>query len=400
MLFSLEALEARKGDALILHFGASLDQPQFIVIDGGPATVYRNRLKPRLEQLRSKFAHEDGKLDVNMLMVSHIDDDHLRGINDWLGELDESQEDLPYNIQTLWFNSFDEVLGNAAEELRSKLAPLAEGASAGGAQTASFNADFKVGQHSAAVIASVGQGRALRSHAQRLAIPSNRGFGGLVMAKEEGSTIVKAGPGLRFHVICPSMAKLKDLQKIWDRDVRNNPSEATVAAFADRSVANLSSIVVVAEMTSGRATKRMLLCGDARGDHMLEGLEKSAVPNKGGVWHFDVFKLPHHGSDRNATEDLFRRITADHYVISANGEHDNPDPSVIEWIAYARGDAPYTIHMTNRTMVNPTNGKDVSALIDAALEKTQAAATRRTVLYRDDSRLSFCVDAGDFRVNY
>jgi hypothetical protein len=39
MLFSLEALDAKKGDALILHFGESSARPQFIVIDGGPATV-------------------------------------------------------------------------------------------------------------------------------------------------------------------------------------------------------------------------------------------------------------------------------------------------------------------------------------------------------------------------
>jgi hypothetical protein len=400
MLFSLEALDAKKGDALILHFGESSARPQFVVIDGGPATVYRNRLKPRLEQLRDKFAREDGKLDVNMLMVSHIDDDHLHGVNEWLSELDESQEDLPYNIQTLWFNSFDDVLGNAGEELRSRLARLAADASSGGAQTASFNADAKVGQHSAAVIASVGQGRALRSHAKRLAIPMNRGFRGLVMAQEQGSTVVKVGTGLRFHVICPSFEKLKELQTTWDRDVRLHPSDGEVAAFADRSVANLSSIVVVAEMGSGREARRMLLSGDARGDHMLEGLEKSAVPKANGRWNFDVFKLPHHGSDRNATEGLFRAITADHYVISANGEHDNPDASVIEWIARARGDARYTIHITNKTLMNPANGKNVSALIDKAVEATASVATRRKVVYRADSRLSLCVDLGEDRVNY
>ena len=124
MLFSLEALEARKGDALILHYGESNERPQFITIDGGPKTVYANRLKPRLRQLHDKFQHEDGKLDVNMLMVSHIDDDHIRGVNDWLNELVATQDELPYNIQTLWFNSFDEVLGNTADELRSRLASM------------------------------------------------------------------------------------------------------------------------------------------------------------------------------------------------------------------------------------------------------------------------------------
>ena len=282
MLFSLEALEARKGDSLILHFGESSDRPKFIVIDGGPSTVYRKSLKPRLQQLRDKFKQDDDKLDVNMLMVSHIDDDHIHGVIDWLNEMDETEGNLPYNIQTLWFNSFDEVLGNGADELRSRLASLAENASSGGAQTASFNGDAKSGQHSAAVIASVGQGRMLRSNALRLAIPLNRGFQGLVMSQGQGSSAVKIGAGLVFHVLCPTSEKLAELHKIWETDIRSNPSDAQVAAFADRSVANLSSIVVVAEMTQEGVTRRMLLCGDARGDHILEGLEKSGLAKKDG----------------------------------------------------------------------------------------------------------------------
>jgi hypothetical protein len=400
MLFSLEALEARKGDSLIVHFGESNRRPRFIVIDGGPSTVYRKTMKPRLEQIWKKWKQEDGKLDVNMLMVSHIDDDHIHGVIDWLSDLDSSDENLQYNIQTLWFNSFDEVLGNGSDELRSRLAALAEGASAGGAQTASFNADPRIGQHSAAVVASVGQGRTLRTHAQRLAIPLNRGFRGLVMSKETGGTIVKIGSGLSLHVLCPTRDKLAELQTIWEKDIRANPSDAEVAAFADKSVANLSSIVVAAEMTQNGTVRRMLLSGDARGDHILEGLAKSSLPKKDGHWHFDVFKLPHHGSDRNATEDMFRTITADHYVISANGEHDNPDETIIHWIARARGQQPYTIYLTNRTLANPANGKDISKIINTAIAATAAQATHRKIVFRDDAKLSICVDTGNDHVNY
>lgn len=399
MLFSLEALEARKGDSLILHFGESNKEPNFIVIDGGPTKVYRNSLKPRLEQLWEKFKQDDDKLDVNMLMVSHIDDDHLRGVIDWLDDIEGATSDTAYNIQTLWFNSFDEVLGNGAKELQSRLAPVAEDAASGGAQAASFNTDPKVGQHSAAVIASVGQGRKLRSQAQRLAIPMNRGFKGLVMAQEKATTL-KIGSGMVFHVLCPSRDKLEELHKIWERDIVKNPSEAAVAAFADKSVANLSSIVVVAEMKLKSKTRRMLLTGDARGDHILEGLEKSSLAKKAGRWHFDLFKLPHHGSDRNATEEMFGIITADHYVISANGEHDNPDESIIHWIANARGTEPYTIHITNRTLKNPSNGKDISALVNAALATTAAKAPKRKVVFRDDAELSVRVDLGTDPVNY
>ena len=49
----------------------------------------------------------------------------------------------------------------------------------------------------------------------------------------------------------------------------------------------------------------------------------------------DVFKLPHHGSARNVTLDLFERITADTYVVCADGKYDNPDFETLEWLVQA-----------------------------------------------------------------
>ena len=43
----LEALRAKYGDALLLHSGDE-DDPQLVVIDGGPPGVYNDALKPRL----------------------------------------------------------------------------------------------------------------------------------------------------------------------------------------------------------------------------------------------------------------------------------------------------------------------------------------------------------------
>src|SRR4051812_30776150 len=76
MLFTLEALNAQKGDCLILHYGDA-KKPNFIVIDGGPDGVYANALKPRLAQILKKFKKSAADpLDIGMVMVSHIDDDH------------------------------------------------------------------------------------------------------------------------------------------------------------------------------------------------------------------------------------------------------------------------------------------------------------------------------------
>jgi beta-lactamase superfamily II metal-dependent hydrolase len=58
----------------------------------------------------------------------------------------------------------------------------------------------------------------------------------------------------------------------------------------------------------------MLLTGDARGDKILEGLEKVKLLKPRGKMHEDILKVPHHGSSRNMEPIFFERITADHYV--------------------------------------------------------------------------------------
>ena len=69
-VFTLEALQAAHGDALLLHYG-TLDNPRLIVIDGGPAGVYKASLDPRLKAIHA--ARGGAVLEIRMLMVSHID---------------------------------------------------------------------------------------------------------------------------------------------------------------------------------------------------------------------------------------------------------------------------------------------------------------------------------------
>jgi hypothetical protein len=107
-------------------------------------------------------------------------------------------------------------------------------------------------------------------------------------------------------------------------------------------VANLSSIVALAECGG----KRMLLTGDARGDKILQGLESTGLLKKAGTMHVELLKVPHHGSSNNLEEDFFRRVTADHYVFSGDGEHGNPERESMEMLLKARGKKPFTIHLT------------------------------------------------------
>ena len=143
-------------------------------------------------------------------------------------------------------------------------------------------------------------------------------------------------------MIGPNAEQIAALREKW-RESMQALAMSELAAFLDKSVLNLASIALVV----ARGRKRVLLPGDARGDHILRALRDAGVLT-GTTAHFDVLKVPHHGSDRNVSVDFFRQLPADHYIVSGNGKHGNPETETLRMLAEARGAAPYTVHFTYR----------------------------------------------------
>ena len=349
MIFTLEALKAAYGDALLLHFGDP-KAPGLAVIDGGPRGVYHDVLKPRLNGLMAnKRRLSDGQLPIRLLMVSHIDDDHVNGVLAMANELADTTGKRPYEVESLWHNSFDDLLGNKGQELAASLEPFVKNVLTTG--TLPVQATLKT-SHAALVMASVKQGRDLRNAAKRLGWDVNKEFGGkLVRLPTAGVRTVPIADGMTLTPLGPRETNVEALHTQWDKELRQMgvAIDATRAAeYADTSVFNLSSIIVLAEMPGkGGTPRRMLLTGDARGDHIIDGL-KSAGLMENGTCHVDLLKVPHHGSDRNVEQAFFETVTADHYVISSNGDKfDNPDKDTLEWIAAARkGSGHFTLYLT------------------------------------------------------
>jgi hypothetical protein len=346
MLFTLEVLEAKHGDSLLLHYGTQ-KSPKLIVIDGGPQGVFNQSLRPRLEQLRDKRT-PGASLPVRLLLVSHIDDDHIRGVLDLTDLLLEQKgtEALLCDITTLWHNSFDELLGNK----ETAAIPAALGSSVRLSATGElfFPASLFRDEGAAAIAANVPQGRRLLDNAETLPLLTNDPFPKLVSLRPKQKALAVGGK-LKFRVIGPSQARLEKLEKDWDAKLKTlqkkKPAEAKAlaASFMDDSVYNLSSIVVLAEAGG----KRMLLTGDGLADDILEGLKEAGLLKEGGTLHVDILKMPHHGSVRNMTEEFLNTVTADHYVMSANGKYDNPDLGTLKLFAKTRGTADCTVHLTN-----------------------------------------------------
>lgn len=341
--FTLEAVPARYGDCLLLHYGTAA-KPGLMLIDGGPSQVWTPFLEPRLQALQAK---RGAGFHIDLLMVSHIDDDHVLGVYDYAEAWKAAKaagQPFPYRSLQAWFNSFERL--SNAKTLGAVTASVT--ASVGVAKLEDVDLDHPAitnpnkdeARAGLKVIASVNNASNLRKDLEAL-VPINPGFAGKLVVPGEGPAIpVKFGDELTLHVAGPLPKQIEKLQLMFAKQLK---PEAALAAYTDGSVPNLSSIVTLARYQG----KTILLTGDARGDYVIEGLKAEGLLDANDSLHVDVLKMPHHGSDRNVDPSFFSAITADHYVASADGTFGNPDRPTLEMLIDRRGKAAvYTIHLT------------------------------------------------------
>jgi hypothetical protein len=289
-------------------------------------------LKPRLQEL---MATRPQPLFLQMVMVSHIDDDHIVGLSDMFAEAVDRKENKlgppEWTAGDLWLNAFGALTGASPT------------AGAGDARGAALNdlATTAPGQETKAIAASVKTGIALHEDAIALGIDHNASVGGGLVQRGPTAT-VDVVPGLTFTVLAPGKRELEKLRTKWEKWEKDHPAHA--AANLDRSVFNLSSIVVLAR--SGKRT--VLLTGDARSDAIVAGLEGEGLLTDAQPLIVDALKLPHHGSSRNVDESLFARVRARNYVISANGRDGNPEDDTLTMLCDSRlkDSDPWTLWLT------------------------------------------------------
>ena len=317
-MFELRVVQADFGDSLILVHAAN-GPPRHVLIDGGPAGVYDPHLRSELRRIRNAGG------DLELVVLSHVDTDHVTGLLDFFAELqDQRANGLPETIPVaaLWHNSFARTIddgGGIQNRLRTALAL---------AQTATM-------PNAMAGVMGIGEGQRLRLLAAQLEVPVNQGFPADLICVDDAPAPIQLG-GLTLRVVGPTRANLEELRGKWEEWLDDNEpalqsGDPRLMANADQSIPNLSSIMLLAEC-DGRT---VLLTVDGRSDHLLKGLAAANLLDAEGKLHVDVLKVAHHGSDRNATKTFFRKVTADTYVISANGNPDNPDLATLIWIVEA-----------------------------------------------------------------
>jgi hypothetical protein len=316
-MFKLHAVQAQYGDSLILEYGTAANR-KYVLIDGGPPDTFDDDLRDALKAIvKTK--------KLGLVVLSHIDNDHIVGLLDFLAALEEDDaNERPRRVAVagLWHNSFSSTL-DPNGEITTRLQMLMTMAGSMG-MAMPLAADSFLG---------VKEGHRLRILARKLSIPVNKGFADDLITVETATETISLGK-LKLHVVGPNQANLDALREEWlewlAATERRMASDPTTLANSDQSVPNLSSIVLLAECDG----KTILLTGDARSDHTLSGLEQAGLLDDGKL-HVDVLKVAHHGSNRNATKTFFKNITADTYVISANGRDGNPDHDTMKWIVEA-----------------------------------------------------------------
>jgi beta-lactamase superfamily II metal-dependent hydrolase len=331
-MFKVHALQAAYGDCLILEFGTSSNR-RFVLIDGGPDGTYTTSLRDRLQQIG---AAGDA---VERVILSHVDSDHIVGLLALFSEL--RQQQAPVGVSALWHNSFAKTIGDG-NNIQARVAGMMANV-AGASEFMAATSDE---------VNTISEGNKLRLDALALNMPVNDG-----MQNDLVSLDTSPGPlqwdNLQVVVVGPTATNLANLKQEWIAwlDANEGPlatGDPLVAAMADQSKPNLSSIMIHVKDSTG---KTALFTGDGRGDHLLQGLGQAGLLSAAGTIHVDLFKLPHHGSDRNVTKTFFKKVTADQYIASANGKDGNPDYSTLSWIVQVAKEQQraITIHVTNRT---------------------------------------------------
>ena len=295
LMIELRVLKAAHGDCLWVRYGEG-GMCTNIIIDSGPPVFYRefkdliNRIKARNES-------------VDLLVITHVDDDHLGGFSHWV-TLEENDTSI---VKALWFNTGNQIKGHLNNQKF---------------EDKEFSIRFT--KHAPEYTVQMG--------IEALQCIIKRGIN--IMP------IVRAGytiniNGAEISVLSPSDSDLERLLEEWEK-YSDDLSFSSTASYADdlnslmkndRFVSdtnpyNRSSISFIFEYEGNK----IAFLGDAHVSTILKEKDKLFGSDPLSV---TAMKLSHHGSSGNTNIKLLESIKTNNYIVSTNGSRGNPDKKTI-----------------------------------------------------------------------
>lgn len=351
-MLRIEMLPAAQGDCLWVEYGTA-PNTRVVIIDGGvraTATTLRNRIA------RACKERDVETLDVELIVVTHIDNDHILGIIELLK--DPSSR---VRAKDIWFNGRPQLAG---------LPPLPPGWKR--KKKRSPQHDDLLGNDddtgitpltTPADLLGPAEGDELSKLLGAGTLPWNQCWtGSAVMVSEQGTLpVVTLDGGLNLTLLGPNLARLHDLCAVWsdvlggaeDEETEVHPEWSPVDLLGrgdkwppvwnegekpDPSVTNGSSIMMLAEYDA----HALLLTGDAHASDISDALDRlrNDRPTLTSPLQLAAFKLSHHGSDKNLTQVLLEKIDCDRYLVSTDGtSHRHPDQqALLRILRYSKRD--------------------------------------------------------------
>ena len=368
---------AKDGDGFLLSSGEIQ-----ILIDAGYPVTFTSAIANDLQVLDSQ------KQSLDLVIVTHIDADHIGGILRLLLLNGPAAEPVIIPIKQIWHNSLRSLTSPCEYELPPEQQALLRVINRRGHPAALRGAPS---QNSPDKI-SAKQGCSLARLIFTGGYCWNGGNG--TMPVLAGTVHTLSHNGDKVTVLTPSSTRLENLLKVWKKylqhagyRVPSGSGEIIDDAFeftlehlieetrrssglisvsgkkkledvytADSSSTNGSSVSAIFEVGG----VRLLMLADAWAEDVLTSLE--VLASRGVSMMFDAIKISHHGSVHNTSPELLKLIDAPIYFISTDGsKHGHPDREVLTEIVDRPSDFIRTLYFNYATPASREIRHHVSA---------------------------------------
>ncbi|GLI54733.1 hypothetical protein PM10SUCC1_02480 [Propionigenium maris DSM 9537] len=345
----IEVFPAEVGDSFLISYGEG--ESKHILIDGGYRETYDDFLKDRLKEIKNQ------KQEIELLIVTHIDQDHILGILSLFEENGTSDEYKIVKIREIWHNSYKHLHFDYSKDVTEssrEFAILDDYIATGTAMTSKKGGNI-----------SAYQGSMLASYILENKYNWNMKFDNEAIIGEDLKRI-SLSDDLNIIVISPYKDSLERLAKKWRSELKRRKinfefsegkkyddafeffllrkekevSTPYKCSFSkefdiskiefpaiDRREANESSIAVIIEYKN----KKSLFLGDANPNIITKSLTKLKEKENYNLF-FDVIKMSHHGSLTSTTPELLSLVDGENWIFSGNGYKNKPGIDLIKLI--------------------------------------------------------------------